>query len=91
MGTTPGFDMPLEEAMTTQRAIRRLKPDPVDDALLRRLIELALKAFRRKVQKSGLLKELRDRRHYVKPSIAKKIKSAAAQRRSRKRARTSTH
>ena len=40
-------------------------------------IELALKAFRRKVQKSGLLKELRDRRHYVKPSIAKKIKSAA--------------
>ena len=44
MGTTPGFDMPLDEAMTTQRAIRRLKPDPVDDALLRRLIELALKA-----------------------------------------------
>jgi nitroreductase len=36
--------MPLEEAMTTQRAIRRLKPDPVDDALLRRLLELALKA-----------------------------------------------
>ncbi len=36
--------MPLDEAMTTQRAIRRLKPDPVDDALLRRLIEFALKA-----------------------------------------------
>lgn len=44
MGATLGFDMPLEEAMTTQRAVRRLKPDPVDDALLRRLIELALKA-----------------------------------------------
>lgn len=41
-----GYDlrMPLEEAMQTQRAIRRLKPDPVDDELLRRLIELALKA-----------------------------------------------
>jgi nitroreductase len=38
------FDMPLEEAITTQRAVRRLKPDPVDDALLLRLIELALKA-----------------------------------------------
>lgn len=38
------FDMPLEEAMTTQRALRRLKPDPVDDALVLRLIELALKA-----------------------------------------------
>jgi nitroreductase len=36
--------MPLVEAMTTQRAIRRLKPDPVDDALVLRLIELALKA-----------------------------------------------
>jgi nitroreductase len=38
------FAMPLEEAMRTQRAIRRLKPDPVDDALVLRLIELALKA-----------------------------------------------
>ncbi len=38
------FTMPLEEAMRTQRAIRRLKPDPVDDALVLRLIELALKA-----------------------------------------------
>jgi hypothetical protein len=38
------FDMPLDEAMTTQRAIRRLKPDPVDDALVLKLIELALKA-----------------------------------------------
>ena len=40
----PDFSMPLEEAMRTQRAIRRLKPDPVDDALVLRLIELALKA-----------------------------------------------
>jgi nitroreductase len=38
------FDMPLEQAMMTQRAIRRLKPDPVDDALVLRLIELATKA-----------------------------------------------
>jgi nitroreductase len=36
--------MPLAEAMESQRAIRRLKPDPVDDALVLRLIELALKA-----------------------------------------------
>ena len=41
---TPGFSMPLEEAMRTQRAIRRLKPDPVDDALVLHLIELALRA-----------------------------------------------
>ena len=38
------LNMPLEEAMRTQRAIRRLKPDPVDDALVLHLVELALKA-----------------------------------------------
>lgn len=38
------FSMPLGEAIETQRAIRRLKPDPVEDALVLRLIELALRA-----------------------------------------------
>ncbi len=44
MGDAWDLRMPLEEAMETQRAIRRLKPDPVDDALVLRLIEVALKA-----------------------------------------------
>jgi nitroreductase len=39
-----GLDMPLREAMETQRAIRRLKPDPVDDDVIIRCIEMALKA-----------------------------------------------
>jgi small subunit ribosomal protein S21 len=47
-------------------------------------IELALKAFRRKVQRSGILKDLRARRHYVKPSLARKLKAAAARRRRRR-------
>jgi nitroreductase len=38
------FGMPLDEAMQTQRAIRRLKPDAVDDEVILRLIELALRA-----------------------------------------------
>jgi nitroreductase len=38
------FEMSLEEAMLTQRAIRRLTDDPVDDDLVLHLIELALKA-----------------------------------------------
>jgi len=38
------FGMPLSEAMDTQRAIRRLKPDPVDDGVVLRLIDLALRA-----------------------------------------------
>jgi nitroreductase len=44
MPGTPDLRMPLAEAMETQRAIRRLRTDPVDDALVLRLIELALKA-----------------------------------------------
>jgi len=39
-----GLDMPLQEAMLTQRAVRRVLPDPVDDEIVLRCIELALKA-----------------------------------------------
>ncbi|MCX7621000.1 MAG: nitroreductase family protein [Acidimicrobiales bacterium] len=38
------LDMPLQQAMMTQRAVRRVHPDPVDDAIILRLIELAMKA-----------------------------------------------
>jgi small subunit ribosomal protein S21 len=48
-------------------------------------IEYALKAFRRKVQRSGVLKELRQRRYHVKPSAARKLKADAARRRKRQR------
>ena len=43
MTTFDDFQMPLADAITTQRAIRRVKPDPVDDELVLQLIELALK------------------------------------------------
>ena len=43
-------------------------------------LDWALKSFKRQVQKSGLLWEMRRRRHYVKPSEARQIKSKAAQR-----------
>jgi small subunit ribosomal protein S21 len=43
-------------------------------------IEWALKTFKRQVQKAGILRELRRRRHHVKPSEARQIKSKAAQR-----------
>ncbi len=40
----PRLAMPLREAMETQRAVRRLLPDPVDDAIVLRCLELATKA-----------------------------------------------
>ena len=39
-----GLNMPLLEAMMTQRAVRRVHPDPVDDAVVLKCIELALRA-----------------------------------------------
>ncbi|HET7039856.1 MAG TPA: 30S ribosomal protein S21 [Gemmatimonadales bacterium] len=50
-------------------------------------LDKALKSFRRMVQRSGLLKELRDKRFYLKPSAARKLKIAAARRRKRTAAR----
>ena len=39
-----GLQMPLERVMLTQRAVRKLLPDSVDDAIVLRCIELALRA-----------------------------------------------
>jgi small subunit ribosomal protein S21 len=57
--------------------------DPMVELVLNETdrIEWALKAFKRKVQKSGILRELRRKRHYVKPSEARQLKSKAARRR----------
>jgi len=38
------LDMPLLDAVMTQRAVRRVRPDPVDDAVVLKCIELALRA-----------------------------------------------
>lgn len=38
------LDMPLLDAVMTQRAVRRVLPDPVDDAIVLKCIELALRA-----------------------------------------------
>jgi small subunit ribosomal protein S21 len=47
-------------------------------------VDWAVKAFRRQVQRAGILKEVRQRRHYVKPSTQKRLKAQAARRRKRR-------
>jgi nitroreductase len=37
-----GEDMQLFEAMSTQRSMRRLKPDPVPDSVIRQILDLAI-------------------------------------------------
>ncbi|MEJ2239930.1 MAG: 30S ribosomal protein S21 [Gemmatimonadales bacterium] len=46
-------------------------------------VDWAIKAFRRKVQRSGVLKDLRKKRYFVKPSLARRLKEASAKRRRR--------
>ena len=41
---TENGNVDLVEAMSTQRAIRRLRPDPVDDEVILKLLRLAVKA-----------------------------------------------
>ena len=46
--------------------------------------ELALKRFKKKCEKAGILSDLRKHRHYEKPSERKKRKQNAARRKSRR-------
>jgi small subunit ribosomal protein S21 len=52
-------------------------------------LDRALKVFKRKMQRSGILKDLRRKRHSVTPSVARALKAAAARRRRRTAARRS--
>jgi small subunit ribosomal protein S21 len=44
-------------------------------------VEKALRKFKKKVAESGLLQNLRDREHYVKPTTRRKQAKSAARRR----------
>lgn len=47
-------------------------------------LENALKRFKRKCQRSGVLAEVRKREHYEKPSVRRKKKEQAARRNTKK-------
>ena len=48
-------------------------------------IERAIKHLKRKMAAEGILRELKRRRHYMKPSVRRRKKEAEAARRRRKR------
>ena len=50
-------------------------------------IERAIKHMKRKMAAEGILRELKSRRHYMKPSVKRRKKQAEAARRRRKRAK----
>ncbi|MGE3974119.1 MAG: 30S ribosomal protein S21 [Bdellovibrionales bacterium] len=49
--------------------------------------EQALRRFKKQVEKSGILSELKKREHYEKPSVRLKKKSIAARKRALKKTR----
>lgn len=48
-------------------------------------LENALKRFKRKCEKSGILSEIKKRQHYEKPSVKRKRKALAARKKLLKR------
>ena len=52
-------------------------------------LEGALKRFKRKCQKDGIIADIRRKVEYTKPSVARKVKSDNARKRARKEARES--
>lgn len=52
--------------------------------------ERAMRKFKKKVQTSGVLMDLREREHYVKPTTRRKLKAGAARSRWRKYLKSQT-
>ena len=50
-------------------------------------IDRALRKFKKKIQESGLLNDLRDREFYTKPTTQRKLKASAAKQRWKKKLR----
>lgn len=50
--------------------------------------ESALRRFKKQVEKSGVLSEMRKRQHYEKPSVRRKKKALAARKKMLKKMRT---
>lgn len=58
---------------------------PVEVVVGDRGVDRAVKHLKRKMASEGILRELKRRRHYLKPSIKKRKKASEAARRRRKR------
>ena len=68
------LNMPMLDAMMTQRAVRRVLPDPVDDAVVLKCIELALRAPTGSNGQNWEFVVVKDQR--VKDQLAKRYRQA---------------
>jgi len=72
----------------TSETAEAIQCKPLEVVVGDRGIERAIKHLKRKMASEGILRELKRRRHYMKPSIKKRKKQSEAARRRRKRQRT---
>ena len=91
-------EQPEEEVKETERRPKR-RPDVMGEAVLCRPLEVqvrddrveqAIRQLKNRLAREGVLRELKNRRHYFKPSELKRIKRREAARRRRKQARQRT-
>ena len=61
------------------------RPMPVIKVKENESFEIAMKRFKKQVEKAGILTELRRREYYDKPSVRRKKKAAAARKRALKK------
>jgi small subunit ribosomal protein S21 len=80
-GPVPGSATPEEKGMKGEAVLCK----PVEVVVGDRGLDRAVKHLKRKMASEGILRELKRRRHYMKPSVRRRKKEAEAARRRRKR------
>jgi len=73
--------------MSNNPNIEAIQCKPLEVVVGDKGIERAIKHLKRKMAAEGILRELKRRRHYMKPSIKRRKKESEAARRRRKRAK----
>ena len=76
-----------EGRQATWPSVEAVQCKPVEVQVGDKGVERAVKHLKRKMASEGILRELKRRRHYMKPSVRRRKKEAEAARRRRKRVR----
>lgn len=84
-GTTPAAAATPAPASSTAVVGDAIQCKPVEVIVGDKGVERAIKHLKRKMAAEGVLRELKRRRHYMKPSVKRRKKESEAARRRRKR------
>jgi small subunit ribosomal protein S21 len=80
--------VPLSYPRPLSNPSESIQCKPLEVSVGEKGIERAIKHLKRKMAAEGILRELKRRRHYMKPSVKRRKKMSEAARRRRKRLKT---